>query len=102
VCGIGACGAGRSADPEATIPVVLAGTLVYEGVELGRQIYQAGRTQSNEWTDRAVQAAPQDPCGWLAAQKQLPQNLNPATQAKIVQAQKFLGCRNIKKRKRRP
>jgi hypothetical protein len=32
----------------------------------------------------------------LKLQQNLPQNQNPATQRKIVQAQKFLGCRNSK------
>ena len=75
-----------------------AGVLVYEGIQAGIQIYQMGRVQSNEWTDLARQLSPKDPCGWLAAQKLLPRNQNPATQKKIVQAEKFLGCRNVSKR----
>jgi RHS repeat-associated protein len=75
--------------------VLLAGAI---GVGLVATIHYFGRPQSNEWTDMAKQAAPQDVCGWLAAQRQLPQNQDSATQRKIVQAQKFLGCRNISKR----
>jgi RHS repeat-associated protein len=61
-------------------------------------ILQMGKAQSNEWTDMARQASPKNPCGWLAVQKQLPQNQGSATQLKIVQAEKFLGCRNVSKR----
>jgi hypothetical protein len=75
--------------------ILLLGGLAVEG---GALIYQMGRTQSNEWTDMAKQFAPQDPCGWLAKQKGLPQNQDSATQRKIVQAQKFLKCRNVSKR----
>jgi RHS repeat-associated protein len=60
--------------------------------------YYMGRVQSNEWTDKAKQFAPQDPCGWLADQIERPENRDSATQRKIVRAQKFLKCRNIGKR----
>ena len=46
--------------------ILLLGGLAVEG---GALIYQMGRTQSNEWTDKAKQFAPQDPCSWLAAQR---------------------------------
>jgi hypothetical protein len=61
-------------------------------------IHYFGKAQSNEWTDMAKQFAPQDVCGWLAAQKLLPENQDSTTQGKIVQAEKFLGCRNRGKR----
>jgi hypothetical protein len=75
--------------------VLLAGA-VYVGLVATTHYF--GRPQSNEWTDMAKQFAPKDPCGWLAAQRQLPQNQDSVTQGKIVQAQKFLKCRNINKR----
>jgi hypothetical protein len=65
---------------------------------LGYDIYLMGRKQSNEWTDAAKKFAPGDPCGWLDIQKAKPENADSATQKKIVQAQKFLGCRNANKR----
>jgi RHS repeat-associated protein len=53
-----------------------------------------GRSQSNEWTDRAKLANPLDPCSWLRGQ------LNGAStidKMKINQALKYLNCKNVGK-----
>jgi hypothetical protein len=67
-------------------------------VAIIHQIHQFGKLQSNEWVDLARRVAAGFECAWLAFQKTLPQNQGSATQQKIVQAQKFLGCRNVQKR----
>ncbi len=112
-CEFGACGAGPTGFQAGVMAAPALGPLaaciaaepcgtILLGVAtagvLGYDIYLMGSKQSNEWTDKAKQFAPQDPCTWLQVQKGLAQNADSATQKKIVQAQKFLGCRNVNKR----
>ena len=73
--------------------ILLVGGLIVEG---GAIIYQMGKRQSNEWSDEAKRVAPNNPCGWLA--EQLTLATDSATKGKIVQAQKYLKCRNQSKR----
>jgi RHS repeat-associated protein len=65
-------------------------------VESGAVIYLMGKKQTNEKVEEAKAARPKDPCGWLA--QQLEATTDSATKGKIVTAQKYLGCRNKRKR----
>ncbi len=66
-------------------------------IQLARVVF-FGRVQTNEWVDLARRVAKGAECAWLKIQQGLPQNQDAATQKKIVQAQKYLGCRNVQKR----
>lgn len=63
------------------------------------------RRQSTEWTDRARREFKNTPppfeqsiCGWYAWQLTLPENQDPKRKLKIVEAQKYDKCRNVRKR----
>jgi len=51
---------------------------------------------AKEWASRV---RGRDYCDWLLDQKTAPENQDSATQLKIVEALKYLKCRNVQKRK---
>jgi len=78
---------------------VVAGAAVGYGVAKAQDYF--GRVQDNEWSRAAkqwAQSTGQNPCKYLEEAKKDPANQDSATLSKINQAEKFLGCRNVRKR----